>query len=559
MQICSRMKRPVRIALKTLGGLVLLLATLVLITAILLNTSTIQNRLLHYSTELLQDKLQTKVRIDSISINMLTCDILLKGVDIEDRQGRKMLQADRLALDIELMDLFKRRINISKADLDGVRVQLHCPRDSARNYQFVLDAMKHNKSVQSQEEAKKSAELMFDIRTFRLNNFHLTLDNHRPRKNVGKPHRGAFDAGHLDITAHLEISMKPMGQDAHYLTLKKFECIDSVAGIHIKDLHFDAVVQKEKAQLQHVVIQHENTVLLFDSATIILPSKRTNRKLTYQTSLISGKTLLKDISKPFAPALAHFSIPLELKVRLSGTDSTIVFKDIHVNTTDQKLQIDADGNVAHLRNKEKRAIRFHVKKMVSHMNTAKNIIDQFVVKKFMMKQLNNLQTIRYKGDFDILYKKERFRGVLHTSAGHMNFNFSLDGKTKYLTGNVNTTALHLGKVIEMKDIDNVSLSANFCFDYSKVRTAKIRKQRGGKLPIGRVDVERSEGIYKNIKIKNVSATITSDGAIAQGEITQQNKLVDLLCNFTFTNTDSIQKMKIKPGLRLHHKKKKSKL
>lgn len=552
------MRRYACIALKTLGGLALLLVTLVVVTAILLNTSMVQNRLLHYSTELLQDKLQTKVRIDSISINLLGNDVFLKGVDIEDRQGRKMLQADRLALDIDMMELFKRRINISKADFDGVRVQLHCPRDSAANYQFMLDAMKHDKPGQGQGKSGKKHELVFDVKALRLHNFHLTLDNHRPRKNVGKPHRGAFDAGHLDVTAHLELTLKRTGQDTHHLTLKKFECVDSVAGIHIKDLHFDAIVQKEKAQLQHVVIQHENTVLQFDSATIVLPSKKENRKLAYQTSLISGKTLLKDISKPFAPALAHFSVPLELKVRLSGTDSTMLFKDIHVNTTDKKLQIDAEGNAAHLKEKEDLAIRFHVKNMVTHVKTAKDIIDQFMVKKFMMKQLKNLQTIRYKGDFDILYKKERFRGLLHTSAGRMNFHFTLDEKTKYLSGHVNTTTFHLGRVIEMKDIDNVTLSANFCFDYSKARTAKIRKQVGGKLPIGRVDVENGEGNYKKIKIKNVSATIISDGAVAEGKIIQQNKLIDLLCNFTFTSTDTIHKMKIKPGLKWHHKKKEPK-
>ena len=553
------MKRPVRIALKTLGGLALLLVILLVTTAILLNTSMVQNRLLHYATGLLQDKLQTKVTIDSIRVNLLPGDILLKGVDIEDRQGRKLLQADHLALDIDLLELFKHRINISQADFDGVSVQLHCSRDSAANYQFLLDALtKQHTTAPSQGTSAARHELVLDIRTLRLHHFHLTLDNHRPRKNIGKPHRGAFDAGHLDLTAHLELTMRHTAQDTHHLTLKKFQCVDSVAGIHIRDLHFDAIVQKDKAHLQHVVIQHENTVLQFDSATITLPSKKEHRSLSYQTSLISGKTLLKDLSKPFAPALAHFAIPLELQVKLSGTDSTLLFQDIHVHTADRQLRIEAEGHAAHLREKEKFALRFHVRRMVTPVHTAKDIIDQFVVKKFMMKQLKNLQTLQYQGHFDILYKKEQFRGVLHTPAGRMNFHFTLDEKTKYLSGHVHTTAFHLGRVIEMQDIDNVTLSANFRFDYSKVRTAQIRRQHGGKLPIGRIDVENAEGHYKKLKIDNVSAAITSDGAVAQGKIIQQNKLIDLLCSFTFTSTDTLHRMKIKPGLRWHRSQRKSK-
>ena len=31
--------------------------------------------------------------------------------------------------------------------------------------------------------------------------------------------------------------------------------------------------------------------------------------------------------------------------------------------------------------------------------------------------------------------------------------------------------------------------------------------------------------------------------------------MDLLCDFTFTNTDEMKKMKVKPGIRLHKNKK----
>ena len=56
---------------------------------------------------------------------------------------------------------------------------------------------------------------------------------------------------------------------------------------------------------------------------------------------------------------------------------------------------------------------------------------------------------------------------------------------------------------------------------------------------------------KHLRIRYTSAIIDSDGAVAKGSIIDSGRLVDLLCDFSFTDTDDMQKMKVKPGLRLH--------
>ena len=104
------MKRYVLLTLKILGGLMALLIVLMVAAAIILNTNSVQQKLLRYSTNLLREKLQTKVEIDSISVDFLTFDVNLMGLDVEDRQQRKMLQADKLALNVDLWDLAVRRL-----------------------------------------------------------------------------------------------------------------------------------------------------------------------------------------------------------------------------------------------------------------------------------------------------------------------------------------------------------------------------------------------------------------------------------------------------------------
>ena len=261
-------------------------------------------------------------------------------------------------------------------------------------------------------------------------------------------------------------------------------------------------------------------MLTFDEGTLYFPSKKKGKKLAYKTSLISGTTLLKDISRPFVPALRNFTIPLELKVLLSGTDEGMKFSDIHVNTQDQRFALDADGGITNLNEKEELDIRFHVKDMKTTGNVAEEIINQFMVKKFMMKQLKNLGTIGFVGDVIIIWKKEIFQGLLRTDAGNLNVNLVLDEDTKYILGTVRTSGIHLGKVVEMKDIGDVALTANFNFDFSKPRTAQMRKLKGGKLPIGKINATVQKASFKKIHFDDIDVTINSDGAVAQGNLHQ---------------------------------------
>ena len=582
------MKRIIILTLKILGGLVALVVVLLVAVFIYINSSAGQQRLLRFATDLLQDKLETKVQIDSVSVNFGTLDVNLIGLDVEDRQQRPLLQTDRIAVSIDKKKLLTHRVEVESAHIDGLRAQVHTPKDSAANYQFIIDAFKTDKT-KTQEKPKSKNQLVLDIHKLHLSNIYVehhgvtkkgynqtttfaltdlllkskgskyavvvdnlrfATDNHQSRKNANRPKRGFFDAGHLDVTASMEMMVNHYGKDTVHVSLTKCMARDSITGFDVKDLHFDVGINKTTAYVSNLELQHLNTKLSFDSATIQLPSKKHGRKLEYATTMISGSTLLKDIARPFAPALSRFSIPLHFKVLMSGTDSTLHFRKAHVNTADQKLKVDANGDLTHLQEKEKLFIRFNVSKMSTDATTAQKIINQFVVKKFMMRQLNNLGAIGYKGSFDVLYKMEKFRGVLSTSKGNLGFNLKLNEKTKYLTGSVRTKGFRLGQVVEMKDIGDVGFGADFCFDYSKPRTARVRRLRGGKLPIGWVNVKGASASYKKIRMSDINATIKSDGVVAQGHIEQRKKLTDLLCDFTFNNTDSIHKMKIKPAMRL---------
>ena len=588
------MNRKVSLTLKIIGGIVGGIILLLLIATVLLNTHAVQNKLLGMATQRLEEKLQTHVSIEDLSVNVFTQEVNLKGLEVEDQQQRKMLLLDRLSVNVDLWKLLAKKLVISKADVEGVRARLFKPEDGPANYQFIIDAFKSDKpkgEKKPEEPEKKKEPFSLDIHHVKLaridiqynenkvkldefsltekkgrhdvevDGLHFALDNHLPRKNTGKPNRGWFDVGHIDVVANLQLTINHIGKDSVNATLTKFVAKDSLTGFNVKDLHFTVGATKQRACLSDVVVQQENTVLQFDSATVVLPSKKEGRRFSFQTSLIKGKTLLKDISRPFAPVLKDFKMPLELSVLFSGTDTTLVFKDIEVHTPDKRLKIDAVGGIEHLNKKEDLDIRFHVNKMTAKGTVKQEIINQFPVKKMLMKQLEALGDISYVGDIHIPYRREEFKGVLGTAVGSLTFNFAINENTKYVEGQAETRSIQLGKVLKMKDIGAVGLKGNFKIDIDKGRTARMRKQYGGKLPIGKVNATVYEASYKGVKVKNLLVDIQSSGAQVNGDISQSNKGLDWACTFSFTDIDKPSHFKIKPKVKVKLKdlfKKKSK-
>ena len=376
-------------------------------------------------------------------------------------------------------------------------------------------------------------------------------DNHQPRKNTGKPKRGAFDVGHFDVLAKLDIQVDTLGKDTLVAQVTSGVAEDRGSGLLVKELLLKVNANKRVAQLSDISIKLPNTSLSIASADIQLPSKKEQRPLAFSAPQIKGRVVLKDIARTFAPVLKKFSLPLNLQTQMSGNDNELRFRNVSVSTTDKKLAIAASGRISNLKDKYGLRVHFDVNKLATEGVYAEHVINQFDVKKFMMKQLHALGHFTYQGHFDVLWKKEQFAGVLNTVPGKLNVLLTLDEQSKYVLGTVRTDSFELGKAMDMPDLGKIVCKADFKFDISKPRTAQMRKVKGGKLPIGSVQADVAEGRYKKIKVHNLIAELESDGAVATGNITVKGKRVDVLCGFSFTNTNEMKKTKIKPGIRFH--------
>ncbi len=614
--------------LKIVAIIVVVFVILVVGAVGLLNTSSVQDKFLSYATDMLQEKLQTKVSIDSIRIGFFSDDVRLYNLQVEDLQHRPMLKLERFAVEIDMLALLNSEVQIEEISVKGLHAKLYQERrDTAANYQFVIDAFKKDKKAPEkkpkEEQKKKKKELTLDLKRvvvedvdlvfneqhaaigklrikkdlherlsgtiqqvagswvhhkkkapvhvdnnllvdaiafeetadgkgiISIDSVHWTTDNHLPHKRAKKPKRGWFDDGHMKVVAHLKVELTHADKDSIVGQLAECDVHDVASGLHITDLHLKFKQQGEKLLVNDAVIGMKNTKLNFKEAVIQLPSKKKGRPFLFQTTPITGTTLLMDIAHPFAPALKNFKLPLQLSTKFNGTDSTLTFRDITVKTPDGKVHIRGYGGIEGLKDKYKLNVHFNITKATIQGNSKERIINQFTVRKFMMKQLHTLGTINYTGSFNVLYKKLQFRGTIGSACGSLNFGLQIDALSHYLTGHVKSTNFELGKAMDYPKMGKVTCSAGFRFDISKPRTAQMRRVKGGKLPIGQVDALVDEAYLEGMRFSNVAAHIVSDGAVAEGKINMKGKLADILCSFSFTNTDEMKKTKIKPGIRFH--------
>ena len=574
--------KPFRLALKLLAGFLLLVVVLAVAGVVLVNSKAFQQRVLKQTTQMLSERLHTQVSIDSIDIRFMSQQLRLYGLHVADRQQRPLLVVKQAGADVDISELLGRRFLIKDVELSGARALLLKPsKDSASNYQFLIDAFKKQPKAKKDTTKLLHKQMEFDIHSIRLNDIQVAYndmkvhlaqavvkgrkgkyktsvqlqfatDNHKPRKNFGKPKRGFFDAGHLNLGCDMQIAVDATDKDTLRLKLSELHALDSVSGIDIRNLQADVRLVGKQLLLNDVQIQQRHTQLHIADAHMQLPSKKDGIPLSFQTGAITGTVYLQDISRAFAPVLSRFTLPLQLCCTMSGNDQSLSFRQVKVGTADKRLAIAATGDITHLKSKEKLTVLFRVSRMTAKSGIKEKIISQFPVKRLMMKQLHNLGNISYKGSFRVIRKEECFWGTLGTAVGSMNFLFWLDERNKYVVGNASTRRLDFGRVMGMKDVGAIAAKADFKIDISKPRTAAMRRKLGGKLPIGKVNATIDDCSYKGVHVRNVAVNVNSDGALASGDVVQQGNWRDISCSFSFANTDEMHKLKVThPRMRFH--------
>ena len=259
--------RGLRLAGKVLAGVVVVV---VLADVLVPKTGFVQERLIRLATDAIRKELHADVEIGSVSVSLLGQQASVYDVRLKDQSQRDMVRMGQIWGNLRLLPLLQGRVVLKEFKVSDIDLLVVKPDSGPANYQFLLDANKKDPAAPKQQKKKKTAStFQLDLRHAMIQRLHLKYndldyaidkavysdwrdnrhidlkglkfmtDNHKPRKNVGKPHRGAFDAGHMDVTADLGIDLLRADKDSVCVRLTDCCLRDTTAGFDIHDLQAD--------------------------------------------------------------------------------------------------------------------------------------------------------------------------------------------------------------------------------------------------------------------------------------------------------------------------------
>ena len=389
--------------------------------------------------------------------------------------------------------------------------------------------------------------------SLKLDSITFKNDNHKPRKNTGKPNRGWFDPGHLDMVASMEATVNYLSKDSLYAQLTHMELLDKPSNLDIR--HFSTFINRRGNRISatNIFIAMMRTRVRINKVDIDIPGVH-----VYDFPL-EADVYLQDLAKPFATPLSNFTTPLKLRLVCGGNIDRYLFKNIKINTLDNRLNITGEGDLCDVTKKRDLSLHFWDLKMTAVNGVKEQLVNHFSkkVNLKMIKQMKALGDVKYTGKVGIFFRREDISGTLFTKYGNLNFDFTLDGNTRHMKGTMSTDSMDLGTIMNIKKLKIARTRASYDFDITSKRKAKaLGLKRKGRLPIGSLKAVVGFGSYGSFKVKNLAANMESDGAEAKGHIDLPGNLVNIDVDFSYIQTDYEQGLRIHPKMRFTEKVKK---
>lgn len=507
-----------------------------------LRTDSAQQLVFQYGISLLQEKLHTKVTAGSIGIELFKGQVRIYDMKVNDRDDSLLVRFDELHVGIVPHELLNRKILVTDMELLGADARLW--KDSlTSNFQFVVDAFKKDPGARKKEKKGKSdkMELEVDVEHLNIRKLHVKWDvRHKPRKNLNRPNRGAFDANHLDAILNMEAVVTQSEKDTYDVSIFRMNAKDASSGLLIDELNVLAVVNKEKVDVKKLRILLPHSYVNMGRFTIDL-----KKKCIPEPTTLNAQILLQDIAQPFAPVLSNFTTPLQLRAHVGGPLKCLELSDIKIQSPDKHLHLTAKGTLDGLfGRKEGLNLKFTDIDLRATHNMKEQIVMHFAKKMRlkMLRQMKAVGDIRFQGSVDILHRREIIAGKLYTRFGHLTTRFTIDGNTRYMTGFLETPSMEMGQLMNIPKLGPVKCRIDFDLNISKKSKRPPTALPNGRLPMGTITAKVYDAAYSTVKASAVNVKLHSDGSTASGNLWLSGDLKNMSARVSYVQTDSEQRV-----------------
>ena len=106
---------------------------------VVIQISSVQNFIKEKTVTYLEEKIKTKVTIESIDIGLPT-KVILHGVYFEDQKKDTLFAGEKLAVNISVLKLIDNKIEINSVQLEGITAKLSRDAQAVYNFDYILNA-----------------------------------------------------------------------------------------------------------------------------------------------------------------------------------------------------------------------------------------------------------------------------------------------------------------------------------------------------------------------------------------------------------------------------------
>ena len=414
-----------------------------LLLSVLMQIPAVQRYTAHCVAEALQEKFGTKVNIGSINLGFFN-RLIVDGFTMQDHNGKQMLRAARLSVSVSLLELTKGNIEISSAQIFGLKANAYKETEQSQpNYQFLID------SLSSKEKSESSFRLRISSFIIR----HGEVSYNQLDKPVAAGKLSPYHINVSEISSHIII--RNISNDNISATVKKFSFREA-SGLDVKELTFSLEADTKKAKLEKFTLRLPETMISSDS--IAASYKVSDGKLYTGSLAFSGGINGKDITlRDFAflyPPLRDIDCKLKLETIFSCSNNILSISNLSLHSTDNDLRLFASAYMPISGTSEWGGTlsELHIGERTAAI--ARKILTKQKIT--LPKLTDNVKWLNLKGNVSGRGKNFKTNAMLDTNLGNVAAEVGKRGEN--ITVNLKTEQFNLCDLLSNEKLGTVSLS-----------------------------------------------------------------------------------------------------
>lgn len=408
----------------------------------------VQKRVADMAEKSIASLLGTGVSIDEIRFYPIN-KVIIKGINVLDRNGGTLLSAESAGASLSLMDLFSRRIVINTINISSfdVAVVKYGNKKTDINIQFLIDRFKGNGE-------KKGLQLR--IGTLLLKNGTLRYDNLlEPYKEEGR-----FDRNHVEIRNLLvNASLKAVDKDSVNINLRALRFTEK-SGFAIKSLAFKLIGNKENIRLGNFALRTENSSVQIKNSVMFSNEIIDENDFAENTEIIfnieDGIVVLADFA-PFFPVLRGIETPAVFSCSINGPINHLNMEKLSFSYGNGIISASGRANLDYIFPNPSEAFIFgKLEKFEATPVGVVRLARDLSVKRINDNIVNNIGNIRFSGEISGFISKLVMFGKLTTDIGSVNADMLLarDNGINF-KGGIKSDSIDIAKLLPGKKLGSV--------------------------------------------------------------------------------------------------------